>query len=61
VALGYPVGSMRISIKGRGITNDDDDCYLGVEHKIERGLTNMACVIPFDKMSTWTKILYKIK
>jgi hypothetical protein len=32
IALGYALGSMRISIKGKGVANDADDCYLGVEH-----------------------------
>ena len=52
VVVGYVLGSMRISIKG--LTNDGANCSLNVEHEIERGQTNMTCMIPLAKMSTWT-------
>ena len=52
VALGYVLGSMRVSIKG--VINDSDNCSLNLQHEIERGQTNMTCTIPLSKMSTWT-------
>ena len=52
VVVGYVLGSMRISIKG--LTNDGANCSLNVEHEIERSQTNMTCMIPLTKISTWT-------
>jgi hypothetical protein len=51
VLLGYTVGSMRVSIKGQ---TNDGACSLSIEHEIEMGLTNMTCMIPQTKMSSWT-------
>jgi hypothetical protein len=52
VALGYVLGSMRVSIKGA--INNSGNCSLNLQHEIERGLTKMTCMIPLAKMSTWT-------
>jgi hypothetical protein len=52
LVVGYVLGSMRISIKG--LTNDSANCSLNVEHEIERSQTNMTCMIPHTKISTWT-------
>jgi hypothetical protein len=52
VALGYVLGSMRVSIKG--VINDGGNCSLNLQHEIERGLTKMTCMIPLATMSTWT-------
>lgn len=52
VSLGYILGSMRVSIKG--LTNDGGACSLNLEYEIERGQTNMTCMIPLAKMSSWT-------
>jgi len=49
VTLGYGLGSLGVSIKGI----IDGDCRIGLEHEIERGLTNMSCTIPLDSMSAW--------
>ena len=52
VALGYVLGSLRVSIKG--VINDGGNCSLNLQHEIERGQTKMTCMIPLAKMSTWT-------
>ena len=52
VSLGYILGSMRVSIKGAII--DGGACSLNLEYEIERGQTNMTCMIPLVKMSSWT-------
>ena len=53
VALGYVLGSMRVSIKGLN-SSSGDNCFLSLKHEIERGETNMTCTIPLAAMSTWT-------
>ena len=50
--LWYILGSMRVSINGAII--DGDACSLSLEYEIERGQTNMTCMIPLVKMSSWT-------
>lgn len=52
VSLGYILGSMRISIKG--VTIDGGACSLNLQYEIERGQTNMTCMIPLAKMPSWT-------
>lgn len=53
VTLGYLLGSMRVSIKG--VTNNgSNNCSLNLQHEIERGQTNMTCMVPLARLSSWT-------
>lgn len=50
-SLGYILGSLRISING---PTGEDACSVNMYYEIERGQSNMTCVIPIDYLPSWT-------
>lgn len=50
-SLGYILGSLRISING---PSGEGNCSVNMYYEIERGQSNMTCVIPIDYLPSWT-------
>lgn len=50
-SLGYILGSLRIFING---PSSEGDCSVNLYYEIERGQSNMTCVIPIDYLPSWT-------
>lgn len=49
-SLGYVLGSLRVSIKGIS----GNDCHIDLLYEVERGQSNMTCLIPLDRKPLWS-------
>jgi hypothetical protein len=50
-SLGYILGSLRISING---PTGEGACSVNMYYEIERGQSNMTCMIPLGYLPSWT-------